>query len=907
MYEFSGTTLNTTDDSRVSAGKPHIDFRLAFEALTGDTPLRWQGRLFNLILSGNTPGVCDLPTGLGKTSVIAIWLIALCQQAVEGQVTLPRRLVYIVNRRTVVDQATTVVEKIRTRLFTPDDANWKEHADAISVLGDALRSLSSDDSPIAVSTLRGELADNEEWKDDPARAAIIIGTIDMIGSKLLFSGYGDSRRQRPRHAGLIGQDSLVIHDEAHLTPAFSELLRDVREVQVADHGFRPIQVMELSATQRQGTAGGDVFRLEAEDMGDDVVLKRLDSRKMLCLHKASDGGRALTTKLSDLALRHEKSRCKVIIYVRTPNLAQEVVKDLRKGLGKGSDSRTALLTGTIRGHERDRLVSTDPVYKAMLNSEIDPDATVYLVSTSAGEVGIDIDADHMVCDLTALDSMIQRLGRVNRRGGADREASVDVVWQPRQAEPRRPSGFDLALATTIKQLRGWSEHADGAFDASPGNLRSLLESLDLPDREAASTPKPPVVSANDILFDDWSMTSVSTVPGRPEVSAYLHGRTNDPPETYVAWRKEVSLFGGYALDWQTASGLARDWFMACRIRSNERVSERTDQVWRFLVNLLSSRRKQWESADYCVILLDRRLNAERVFLSELLDRQDRRWLNYKTVVLPDEAGGLDQYGMLDHTRWEADLDVVDSFEQGLERKRVLPYQADDPRPDGWMERRKVVLWSSDDDSKTDEAKAELILLMPNPRIATDEPEFSRFDQTLAEHTASIVSHMEDIGGRLGLDYQITSALVAAAKWHDKGKDRRIWQSYACNECDDEPLAKSLRYRSPRNLAGYRHEFGSLLDAMQDRDILTHSESDLILHLVASHHGHGRPSFEPRAFDRTRVKNESANFETMRRFGRLQKRFGRWGLAWLEACLHCADVAASQSDEAAGPHHGRTPT
>jgi len=38
---------------------------------------------------------------------------------------------------------------------------------------------------------------------------------------------------------------------------------------------------------------------------------------------------------------------------------------------------------------------------------------------------------------------------------------------------------------------------------------------------------------------------------------------------------------------------------------------------------------------------------------------------------------------------------------------------------------------------------------------------------------------------------------------------------------------------------------------------------------------------------------------MRRFGRLQQRFGRWGLAWLESLLRCADIAASrQANEVA---------
>jgi CRISPR-associated endonuclease/helicase Cas3 len=45
--------------------------------------------------------------------VIPIWVIAVATQARAGEITLPRRLVYIVNRRTVVDQATSVVETIR--------------------------------------------------------------------------------------------------------------------------------------------------------------------------------------------------------------------------------------------------------------------------------------------------------------------------------------------------------------------------------------------------------------------------------------------------------------------------------------------------------------------------------------------------------------------------------------------------------------------------------------------------------------------------------------------------------------------------------------------------------------------------------------------------------------------------
>lgn len=38
-----------------------------------------------------------------------------------------------------------------------------------------------------------------KWLEDPASPAIIVGTVDMIVSRLLFEGYGISRKMRPYH------------------------------------------------------------------------------------------------------------------------------------------------------------------------------------------------------------------------------------------------------------------------------------------------------------------------------------------------------------------------------------------------------------------------------------------------------------------------------------------------------------------------------------------------------------------------------------------------------------------------------------------------------------------------------------------------------------------------------------
>jgi len=56
------------------------NFSKQFSALTGFDPMPWQEALYARFVAGsdgNIPACCDIPTGLGKTSVIAIWLIRM--------------------------------------------------------------------------------------------------------------------------------------------------------------------------------------------------------------------------------------------------------------------------------------------------------------------------------------------------------------------------------------------------------------------------------------------------------------------------------------------------------------------------------------------------------------------------------------------------------------------------------------------------------------------------------------------------------------------------------------------------------------------------------------------------------------------------------------------------------------
>jgi CRISPR-associated endonuclease/helicase Cas3 len=171
-----------------------------------------------------------------------------------------------------------------------------------------------------------------------------------------------------------------------------------------------------------------------------------------------------------------------------------------------------------------------------------------------------------------------------------------------------------------------------------------------------------------------------------------------------------------------------------------------------------------------------------------------------------------------------------------------------------------------------------------------------------DHTDKVETNAAAIVERLPLPDDAKRAVVLAAKFHDLGKKREVWQRSIGNPDPLDWHAKSGKGWKPRNISNYRHEFGSLLDIQDEREFREQSDDvkDLILHLVASGHGRGRPHFPPEeAFDpesKGRDVNKIA-IEVVQRFARLQRKCGRWGLAYLESLLRAADWAASAEPSA----------
>ena len=77
--------------------------------------------------------------------------------------------------------------------------------------------------------------------------------------------------------------------------------------------------------------------------------------------------------------------------------------------------------------------------------------------------------------------------------------------------------------------------------------------------------------------------------------------------------------------------------------------------------------------------------------------------------------------------------------------------------------------------------------------------------------------------------------------------------------------------------------------------------DLVLHLIAAHHGRARPHFPPEeAEDDEHIQAAvKLAIETPQRFARLQRKYGRWGLAYLESLVRAADYIASANQTQQG--------
>ena len=572
----------------------------------------------------------------------------------------------------------------------------------------------------------------------------------------------------------------------------------------------------------------------------------------------------------------------IAIYVERVEDARRIASRLARAHGA---ERVGLLTGTLRGRERVDLVN------GAVWSRFDPGRkrgeqapSVYLVMTSAGEVGLDLDADHAVVDLTTLESMIQRVGRVNRTGGG--VATVTVVYTVSESAPgERPASLAgqlrAARSKTLEVLRS-------VPDLSPG----ALHRVDRAAFVASTVSRVTFPRLDPVIVEAFAATSAA-IP-RPVVEIYLRGVSEVAPipETWLAWRRDVADL------------------VQCGAKAAESVvsffrpggAELARVPATYAVELVERALVRAEGWGLPVVVVGR---AGEVFAAQLRDAAELPSVAYATVLLPPEAGGLLGSGLPDVDAQDLVEDVGDSDDRV--RYVVSPggsqAEAGEQRPAWVGDAVELRIAVPAAEAAAKEREWVYALRRPDPDLVLGAGEVTRYartDQTVEEHGRRVGKASRRLGEALGLPPPLVDALALAGTSHDTGKSRRLWQLAAGIAPGGPPLAKTRRGRfRPEWLAGYRHEFGSVADA--ERALAQDTRHrDLILHLIAAHHGFARPGFaRPEQWDpeSSPAANRALAERVADRYARLAAQYGPWRLAWLESLLKCADAWVSSGRDA----------
>jgi CRISPR-associated endonuclease/helicase Cas3 len=932
-------------------------------AVRGYRPMPWQTRLAEQVLETGWPPGIGVPTSLGKTATIdiAVWAIARESHLQPTERRHPTRIYYAVDRRLLVDEATDKSDELSHLLKDPSSLIC-EPSDAsmrISVLREASTALLSrcgdlttdDSGPLYVSSMRGGTQLGFR-PPHPAKPAILCTTIAMYASRLLFQGYGVSQGLAPIDAALAGTDALVLLDEAHLSPAMFELFARLPVCDASSAGvlrlpkrFEPnparvfsgdsqrerAQLVSLSAT---GATDGSSFMLGHDDYLDARVLQRIEAAKPTELRESALASLPMQLANRCLELLAEVSEAQsALIFVNSPVTAQKVVREL-KALKKGI--QPLLLTGQLREQDAD-LARAALLGESGIRAgrKIEPPEHLIVVATQTLEVGADIDVDVMVSELAGNSAIIQRLGRLNRRG--DRPWARASLWFVNDAKPGGLYGEE------VDQVRDALDRAGATV--APVNLAPRFAPGILGH---GSPPKADTAQLLPVHLWEWAKTSTYDPTVAP-VELFFAGRDDPEFTVSIAWRRE-SGFGqlvpvlseretvevrlDFVRDFLKRIDSEETWG---RYNPTEKSIEKIDPEdirpgMYLVVNSLTGgyspnegwtgvKAKKGESVLDISPLTRRSMlltaaNLENLFLlnDAKLSQEQALLLTQLSAVFSEgsEELGWEECEILFDSLWSS-LNASLGGEPSMAPARAIGDLLATLRlekPEMYLGDKCLELrWLQP------EARRHRARLDQFDGLSVDASQLVELDS----HLRSVEQIAASLAKSLGISTELIEAVRTAARFHDLGKADLRFQEVLGNR-GLIPWAKSVsghaevkaKQKRPTGWPkGARHELLSvqLLDAAIHAGMEL-SDCDLIRHLILSHHGHGRPwcvapgsaggfatefSLDADQFN-AQTNPSLVDADQPRRFRILNEKYGYWGLALLECLVRQADHVVSELTE-----------
>ncbi len=543
-------------------------FRDFFRALDGNEPFPWQRRLAGKTCAGSWPQVLALPTASGKTACLDIAVFALACQASSppAERTAPRRIAFVVDRRVIVDEAFDRARRIARSLRSGLNREG-EPEPILAQVAEALRrvgGLGPEDDPLACAQLRGGIYRDTSWAAVPTQPTMLASTVDQIGSRLLFRGYGVSDSLKPVHAGLLANDCLILLDEAHLARPFAQTAAAVSEYRKwadADAPTLPFQFVVLSATPPAGMVG-EIFRLDdTEDLAPDALGPRVLCPKPveLFIEEAPGGAKGLE-KIASRLVEHASRMVgdhdlrAIAIMVNRVNTAYKVHELCRRRWPE-KKADALCLTGRMRPYDRDRLISEWGPRLRADKQRPRPEKPVFVTATQCLEVGANLDFEGMATECASLDALRQRFGRLRRLGVGPEARGAILIRKDQvkteeelatEAEGKKDPVYGDSLPRTWNWLWGQatplpSEHGqdrriiDFGIAAMGRLLPAKAEEIEL--LQAPSGNAPVMLPAH---VDCWAQTAPPPDPD-PDVALFLHGPDQGQGDVRVCWRADLNI------------------------------------------------------------------------------------------------------------------------------------------------------------------------------------------------------------------------------------------------------------------------------------------------------------------------------------------------------------------------------
>lgn len=923
------------------------------------------------------------PTGAGKTTMIECFLFALA--CTRGASLLPRRLFWVVDRRNVVDQVYLHACEVLDRLERAPIGGLA--AEALKRL-EGLAAKTTGGEAVQLRLWRGGLAgeasldlaaEGSEHTDEPRQqespnlsaqlraqrlraplspcaAAIVCSTVDQVGSRMLFRGYGISRRSRPVEAALVATDSLIVLDEAHLSQPFHTTAAAVaahRRPHDADAPLRSMQVLAVTATpprtDEEKDDGRHIFELSAEERHDPALERQMAARRPAALEK----GRDPATTCAKAAQQCAEDGAQVVgVVANTVAAARKIATTLK------ARSDTILIIGPSRPLDRAQLLDRIPPRDDRARFA----HPLFVVGTQTLEVGLDIDFDALVTECAPLHSLVQRFGRLDRRGRltASGTPGQGVIVQP---PSKGCPVYGEAADESWKRLG--ELHSEGKLDFSVESVEEMLR--EAPASACHSAPPVPV------MLQPWHLemlvqTSHPLAP-EPDVAVFIRGEDASLADVSVCWRGDLT---------DASEGT---WERRVELRPphpGELVSLPVWSVRRWLTGKLDAAGfadfegapEQEEIAGHeqtQVVRVrppdyDNNIRPETIVAAQIRPGD--------VIVVPASFGGCDEFGWSPTSRravtdlgnlsrsrprllLSAALGLSEDLLDRVQEVRRLQASEERSQEEAYEELRKLAaVWLRDGGGYGDtpagaaarllarrierasagraiaigdvdpSGSADVLLAPESPR-----PKDAQAAVSYREHAEKVEKRVSCFARSLGLD-KLAPTLAIAARYHDAGKlDRRFqaWLNGGVPADPAKPLAKSARgpggpesWLAQRDAGwpvGKRHEAISAALLHRVAEWPPGTDRDLLLHLVSTHHGDGRPlrqSAMPANADPEQDAEAQVQVSALidgveitvgsdaeipwadhaRRFLDLNERFGPWGLAALESLLVLADRSVS---------------